>query len=126
MEHLIRSAGSASPAIDFDPQNGLLRMRGESYPENTFEFFKPIIAWLREFLATDAPTVTMELDVSYLNTGSIKCLMDMFELLDGHHQSGRNARIVWRYHANNPRALETAEEFAEDLTLPFDIEKYVQ
>ena len=124
MEHLIRDAGKASPAIDFDPVSGVLSMRGESYPENTFEFFRPVMAWLRDYLAEATAPVSMELELSYLNTGSIKCLMDMFDLLDAHHQEGKAARIVWRYHANNPRALETAEEFAEDLSLPFHIEQY--
>lgn len=123
MENLVRSATTSSPDIAFDAVSGRLSMRGESYPENTFEFYAPVVGWLREWLVNRTEPVSLELEISYLNTGSIKCLMDMFDLLDAHHQAGRPAQVVWRYHVSNPRALETAEEFAEDLSLPFHIER---
>ncbi len=97
-------------------------MSGESYPENTFEFYAPVIGWLKEFVAgTDIPVV-LTLELAYLNTGSVKCLMDIFDVLEDAWQEGRQVSVIWRYHQKNTRALETAEEFSEDLTLPFQIE----
>ncbi len=51
MELLNLVASTSSPAVYFDPENGQLNMSGESYPENTFEFYAPIISWLKEFIA---------------------------------------------------------------------------
>jgi len=122
MELLSRVASTSSPAVNFDAKTGQLTMSGESYPENTFEFYAPVIGWLKEFVAgTDIPVV-LTLELAYLNTGSVKCLMDIFDVLEDAWQEGRQVAVIWRYHQKNTRALETAEEFSEDLTLPFQIE----
>ena len=122
MELLSRVASTSSPAVNFDAKTGQLTMSGESYPENTFEFYAPVISWLKEFVAgTDVPVV-LTLELAYLNTGSVKCLMDIFDVLEDAWQEGRQVSVIWRYHQKNTRALETAEEFSEDLTLPFQIE----
>ena len=115
-------ATTSSPDVQFDPLSGVLRMSGESYPENTFEFYSPVLSWVKSFLSQTTIPVSLTLELAYLNTGSVKCLMDLFDLLEDAFQDGRNVQIVWRYHAKNTRALETAEEFSEDLTLPFLIE----
>jgi Domain of unknown function (DUF1987). len=122
MESLNQIASTSSPAIHFDPISGQLMMSGESYPENTFEFYAPVIGWLKEFIAEKDIAVTLTLELAYLNTGSVKCLMDIFDILEDAYSEGRIVTVIWRYHAKNPRALETAEEFSEDLTLPFHIE----
>lgn len=116
------AATTSSPAIRLNPQSGEMCFRGESYPENTFEFYRPVIAWIKEFLATENALASLQLELIYLNTGSVKCLMDIFDLLEAAHQAGRHVTVVWRYHVKNPRSLETAEEFKEDLTFPFAIE----
>ncbi len=122
MELLSRVASISSPAVYFDPDNGQLTMSGESYPENTFEFYAPIISWLKTFIAEKDLAITLNLELAYLNTGSVKCLMDIFDLLEDAFQKGRKISVIWQYHQKNSRALETAEEFSEDLTLPFQIE----
>jgi hypothetical protein len=122
MESLSRVASVSSPAVNFDPVAGQLSMSGESYPENTFEFYAPIVNWLKAFIAESDLAVTLTLELSYLNTGSVKCLMDIFDILEDAHLESRVVTVTWRYHAKNTRALETAEEFSEDLTLPFHIE----
>lgn len=122
MQLLERQATLSSPEIRFDPESGCLFMKGESYPENTFEFFSPLIAWIGAFLTSSAAPIQLELELAYLNTGSVKCLMDIFDMLEDAHSDGREVRVLWRYHEKNTRALETAEEFSEDLSFPFLIE----
>lgn len=114
-------ATSCSPLIDFDAATGVLRIEGESYPENSFEFYAPVFGWLEEFLKEPPQSVVLEIGLSYLNTSSIKCMIDMLELLDGVHRGGRDVRVQWHYDRENDRALEMAEEFKEDVSLPFEI-----
>lgn len=119
---LFRSAASKStPEILFDPISGVLRMAGESYPENSFEFYAPVISWLARFLAVHNGPVTLDINFSYLNTGSTKCMMDILDILEENHVSGRSVQILWHCDAENDRAIETAEEFREEVTLPFHI-----
>ena len=116
VDRIYIEATRSSPEVDCDPQTGILRLSGESYPENTFEFYRPILAWLEAMLEqrADAP-VRMVVGLSYLNTGSIKSMMDLLDRLDEAHQSGRDVFVVWQCDADNERIVEMAEELLEDL-----------
>jgi len=119
MENLVIDATTSSPRVEFDAQRGLLRLSGESYPENSFEFYEPILQWVRGFLESGDGPVTLELRMAYLNTSSIKSLMDLLDDLEEAHRSGRAVTVHWHYDQENDRARELAEDFREDLTLPF-------
>jgi len=121
MDSLRIEATSCSPLIDFDAQAGLLRIEGESYPENSFDFYAPVFTWLEDFLKEPTPALVLDIGLSYLNTSSIKCLIDVLEMLDTAHGQGRTVAVRWHYDRDNDRALDMAEEFKEDVTLPFDI-----
>lgn len=121
MERLHLEPTGSSPLVDFDPESGLLRLSGESYPENALEFYRPLLDWVTAFLERDDRPLTLELDFAYLNTSSIKSLMDLLDDLDEAHQCGRSVTLRWYYAEENERALELAEEFREDLGLPFHL-----
>ncbi|WP_227421709.1 DUF1987 domain-containing protein [Pacificispira spongiicola] len=114
----------SSPEVDCDPATKTLRLEGESYPENTFDFYKPLVAWLEDVLAENdggSDPVTLDVALAYLNTGSIKSLMDMLDRMDEAHEAGTAVAVVWRCDAENERVVELAEELLEDLSLPYEI-----
>jgi hypothetical protein len=111
----------SSPRVRADPEAGLVSLAGESYPENSFEFYRPLGQWVAAYLARDRRPLTLEIRLSYLNTSSIKCLIDLLDLLEDEHRTGRTVALNWYCDAEDDRAMELAEEFREDLTLPFHI-----
>lgn len=115
------AATASSPLVAGDAGRGVLALSGESYPENSFEFFRPVLDWAAAFLAGSAAPLALDLRLTYLNTSSIKCMMDLLDLLEEAHRGGRKVEVAWRYDPENDRALDLAEEFREDLTLPFHI-----
>ncbi|BDU74369.1 biofilm regulation phosphoprotein SiaC [Mesoterricola silvestris] len=121
LENLSVDATVSSPRVRSDAEGGLLELAGESYPENSFEFFQPILTWVADFLAQDERPLRVELRLTYLNTSSIKCMMDLLDALEEAHLSGRAVSLTWYYDPENDRALDLAEEFREDLGLPFEI-----
>jgi hypothetical protein len=106
--------------VQFDPSSSVLAIQGESYPENSFDFFAPVIDWVTEALGS-LPGLKLEVSVSYMNSSSIKCMLDILDALEEAHGAGKDVSIRWRYDPDNPRALELAEEFRSEVTLPFDI-----
>jgi hypothetical protein len=115
-------ATRSSPEVVCDPAGPSIRLAGESYPENTFEFYRPILAWLDAVLdAEDTGTLVPDIRLSYLNTGSIKSMMDMLDRLDEAHGEGRAVSVVWRCDSENERIVELAEELLEDVSLPYEI-----
>ena len=50
MDNLKIAAGKTTPGVSFESRKGELSIVGESYPENSVEFFKPLLDWLDEYL----------------------------------------------------------------------------
>jgi hypothetical protein len=121
LERLHQSATPSTPAVDFDPVSGVLSLTGESYPENAFEYFRPLLTWVARFVDEGNTPIVAEIALSYLNTSSIKSVMDLLDLLESAHRRGRQATVRWSYTDDNERALEMIEEFKEEVTLPFFI-----
>lgn len=115
-------AGTQStPEIRSDWEAGVLYMQGDSYPENSFELFGQVLDWIEQFLREADRPLTLELHLLYLNTSSIKALMDIFDQLEAAHGEGKPVQVKWLYDPRNERVAELAEEFKEDCTFPFDI-----
>ncbi len=116
------TGSQSTPSVTGDWAQGVLRMQGDSYPENSFEFFGPIIGWLERFLQNPpAPMLRLELHLVYMNTSSVKAMMDIFDLLEDAHKQGRQVRVDWYYDPRNERVVDLADEFREDCSFPFQI-----
>ncbi|EHK64679.1 biofilm regulation phosphoprotein SiaC [Achromobacter arsenitoxydans] len=121
MKDLIIPGTQSTPAIAADVAAGVLAMRGDSYPENSFELFGPVIEWVETYLQERAEPLKLELELLYLNTSSIKSVMDIFDVLEAAHRKGREVGVTWFYDMRNERVGELAEEFKEDCTFPFSV-----
>jgi hypothetical protein len=111
-------ATDTTPLVRFDAASSTLRIEGESYPENVSDFYAPVFAWLREFLA-GKPSFKVVLAFSYLNTSSTKALLDLLLQLDDYHRAGGKVEVEWHYRPALEVMQEAGEEFGEDLSLPY-------
>ncbi len=121
MKDLHLPGSQATPTITADSATGILSMRGDSYPENAFELYGPVIEWVETHLTQTDKPLRMELELLYLNTSSIKAVMDIFDLLQSAHEGGREVAVNWYYDLANKRVGELAEEFTEDYTFAFEV-----
>lgn len=119
LQPLVIAGTTSTPTVDFNAETGLLVLDGESYPENSFDFFRPLLDWARSFLSQSHGPVRLQIGLTYMNTSSIKSMMDLLDLLEEAHASSREVTVTWYYDEENDRALEMAEEFREEVTLPF-------
>jgi hypothetical protein len=113
--------GSQSvPTVNGDWERGSLAISGDSYPENSFDVFHPVIEWVERYLAEGRP-LALELRLLYLNTSSVRALMDILDMLEDAYGRGAKVSVNWHYDRRNERVAELAEEFREDCTFPFMI-----
>ena len=117
---------TSAPTVNADSATGVLQMSGDSYPENSFEFFAPIIAWVEEYLESAEAPLRLELHLLYLNTSSVKAMMDIFDMLEEAHGNGKEVSVTWYYDPENERIADLADEFKEDCTFSFDIKRAEQ
>jgi Domain of unknown function (DUF1987). len=121
MNDLNLTKTQSTPAVSGSWEAGVLKMDGDSYPENSYEFFGEVIAWIERFLGASDRPLRLELRLVYMNTSSVKAMMDIFDLLAEAHGSGRDVAVNWYYDPRNERVAELAGEFKEDCEFPFVI-----
>jgi len=113
MEKLRIEETKYTPKIELDPA-GTISMVGKSYPENTFEFYEPMMEWVREYFETSAAEVTtVNLEITYFNSSSSKLFFDFFDLLEENNEE-HTIKINWIYDEENESAEESGEDFIED------------
>jgi len=114
MENLIIKKTKYTPQIELDAQNRTMLMVGKSYPENTFEFYNPVMKWLDAYFDENAKEkTTINLEIIYFNSSSSKLFFDLFDLFEEKSEE-HTIEINWIYDEENESALETGEDFQED------------
>lgn len=109
----------STPSIRADWKAGVVVMSGESYPENSFELYDQLIQWINSYLNSSEHSLTLELHLNYLNTSSIRFMIDIFDLLESAFEDGKEVLVQWMFDDRNPRSSELGAEFKEDYTFPF-------
>lgn len=113
MENLKLEATKYTPEIILDT-NGTISLVGKSYPENTFEFYAPMMKWLEEYFGSEpAEVTTINMEIIYFNSSSSKLFFDFFDLLE-ENSSDHTIEINWIYDEENESAEEAGEDFIED------------
>lgn len=117
MENYVSENVLNAPRIFFDFRKNELLIHGESYPENAKEFFQPAIEWIKNYLDVVDPDVriTVNIDLVYYNSSSAKILMNIFDMLESAAQKGQNIIVNWIYDLRNVSALESGEDFQEEM-----------
>lgn len=115
MERLQIEATKSSPEVDFNCETGILKIKGQSYPENAFRFYEPLFDWIDDYFEINSDDAQMDISLIYLNTSSVKCLMDIIYKFEQAAQKGRKVKINWYYKSNNRNIFECGKEFEEDL-----------
>ncbi|MES0489118.1 MAG: DUF1987 domain-containing protein [Leptospirales bacterium] len=124
MDNLVLNATKYTPEIFFDYEKNLLKISGKSYPEDTSQFYTPIIDALEKYIdEIQDQNVNLVFDIIYFNSSTSKVFMDIFDLLDGAVKEGKNIVVNWEYNKENDSLLEYGTEFKEDLKyLPFNLQ----
>ena len=116
MDNLLIEATKYTPEISFSAETNVLELKGETYPENTAEFYAPVFKWLEEYLQQlGDQAVSVNMEIIYFNSSSSKVLMDLFDRFEDAVKEGKNITINWIYDKEDESALEYGEEFQEDL-----------
>ncbi len=113
MKKLHLSETQYTPEIILD-SNGIMSITGKSYPENTFDFYKPVMDWMEEYFnGNSAKKTVLNMEIVYFNSSSSKLFFDLFDLLDENKDSTA-IEINWIYDQENESAQEAGEDFQDD------------
>ncbi|MBI4930308.1 MAG: DUF1987 domain-containing protein [Bacteroidetes bacterium] len=119
MEKINIESTPKTPSINFDFEKGFLEIKGRSIPENSIEFYKPIVESLEKYGSTPNDVTTVNIQLEYFNTSSSKCILDVFKKLESIHKGGNQLVINWYYEQDDEDMLEAGEDYQAIINVPF-------
>ncbi|MBI4649557.1 MAG: DUF1987 domain-containing protein [Bacteroidia bacterium] len=119
MEHITIEGTPKTPSINFDAQAGKIEIKGRSIPENSIEFYRPLIEWLEAYTLNPQKISEVNVQLEYFNTSSSKCILDVFKKLEMIFKSGHEVIINWYYEEDDEDMLEAGEDYQSIIRIPF-------
>jgi hypothetical protein len=112
-----------TPEVCFDPEKGLYSIRGRSLPENAFQFYQPILDWVKIFAPHIQSAFVLELELDYFNSSSGRFLYELLSHLESNAKAKNYVTIRWFCEAEDELMLEKGEELSQLLDLQFEIHR---
>jgi len=123
MENLFIPKTNKTPEVNFQ-LDGSMTMTGVSIPENVLSFYQPIIDWLQNFESENLNSVCLTLTLDYLNTSSLRILLDILEIIDNYKNKGATIKFIWKYEADDDDLLELGQDIELSGRIKFEYETY--
>ncbi len=126
MEPISIEGTAKTPNVKFDFHSGILEIKGRSIPENSIEFYKPLVDWLDEYGNNAKDLTQVNIQLEYFNTSSSKCILDVFKKLEAIHKGNHEVVINWFYEEDDEDMLEAGEDYESIIRVPFKMIEIVE
>ncbi len=111
------------PIVNFDYQTGVCEISGESYMEETYKFYEPIITWLQNYMAEKKPLV-LHIKLTYFNTSSSRFILEILYILKKYKSEGGSAEINWYYKSDDPDILTEINDFMDEAGVDIHVSEF--
>lgn len=120
MDILTLEGTEDTPRIILDKKNGIMEISGRSLPEDSTEFYKPVLDWIEDYAVAPGPATTFVFKLEYFNTASSKLILDVLYALE----DIRGIKVHWYFHEEDEDMEEAGQEFSELVEIPFEFRTY--
>ena len=110
-----------TPEVILDPANNQFKLSGRSYPENSRDFYGPILKWLEDYGTNPVSETVFEIDLDYFNSGSVKEIFRVLYVLEEIMEKGHTVSVKWYFSNGDELIYQKGLEFKKFLTLPVEI-----
>jgi hypothetical protein len=122
MEKISIAETSKTPAINLDLSKGLIEIKGRSIPENSTEFYMPLLNCLKNFLPKkNGGVLTVNFQLEYFNTSSSKCILEILKSLTALQKTGIQVTINWYYEEDDDDMQASGENYQEITNISFNM-----
>lgn len=110
-----------TPEVILDSVNSIFSFKGISIPENTEEFYSPIISWIKQYSENPNKNNNITFKLFYYNSTSTLLFTKILKLFELIQKNGNNVKVEWFYNPNDETVKEDGEEFANYFSMPFKL-----
>jgi hypothetical protein len=119
MESISIEGTPKTPTVNFSAETGKIEIKGRSIPENSIEFYKPLVDWLEAYSQGPQKLTEVNVQLEYFNTSSSKCILDVFKKLEAIAKASHEVVINWYYEEDDEDMLEAGEDYQSIIKIPF-------
>lgn len=109
------------PSIYLDYRTGMLEIAGESYMEDTYRFYSPVIEWLINYVKEQKPII-FNFKLNYFNTSTSRFILDILDILKNYKSNGGDVKIYWHYRQDDPDMVDEVKDFEEESGVEIKLE----
>jgi len=120
MEILKLEGTEDTPKIMLDKKNGIFEISGRSLPEDSAEFYRPVLEWIGNYSKESNASTEFVFKLEYFNTASSKLILDVLSALE----DIKGMKILWYFHEDDEDMEEAGQEFSELVEIPFEFKTY--
>ena len=120
MKPLVIKETDETPSVLLNKEKGIFEIKGRSLPEDTVDFYRPIIDWILEYRSNPNPVTEFVFKLDYMNTSSSKLVQDMLHTLE----MIPGTKIVWYYMEDDEDMEDMGHEYSELTTVPFEFRMF--
>ena len=103
-------------------KDGYIRLSGRSIPQNARQLYKICIDWVEQYVQLPARETKVDLFFEYIDTSSIRCVVDILTKLSKIPENGQNrVEINWYYERDDEDSLDLGAYIQAHLKIPFHI-----
>jgi hypothetical protein len=110
---------SNTPHILFDSEQNKFIIEGKSFPEDSKEFYRPIIEWMNELKFLKPAHITIDINLFYLSSSSIISVKQLFLKIIELKNMGTKVTIIWNYDHDDDDIKKTGEDYQQITSLDF-------
>jgi hypothetical protein len=115
MDSLYLEETQDTPKVTLSKADGIFELSGRSLPEDSVDFYAPVIHWIKEYAKAPNPTTVFTFKLDYFNTASSKLILDLLNAM----RDIKGIQVDWHYFEDDEDILEAGKEFEEQVHIPF-------
>jgi len=112
-----------TPNIHFDLSTYVFEIKGESFLENTDDFYTPVTDWLQEFTDTYSDAIIFNFKFAYYNSSSSKSILKIMKILKKYSKKVA-IEVNWFYPTNNDDLLQEGIDYQDMVEMPIKMREF--
>lgn len=120
MERLEISPLNNTPHIILDVATNTFLIEGKSFPEDSKEFYRPVIEWIEGYKAEMPKSIKIHFNLFYLSSSSIISVKQFLMKAVDLKNAGTETIIIWSYDEDDDDIKKTGEDYQKITQLNFE------
>ncbi|MFW5793360.1 MAG: DUF1987 domain-containing protein [Bacteroidota bacterium] len=110
--------------LDLNDNACLIKLSGRSLPEDSRNFYTPIMDWIKKYAETKLLDTKIVFQFEYINSSSSKLILELLDMIKQIFTKDKEDLlfIEWRYLEDDDDMLEAGQDFEERVGIDF---KYI-